>query len=146
MSKYDPYPFQSAVQTAINNFRRLRETDPSRAYLNLGIAVHILTDTWTPSHATRNANGNIRLFQDYNSQSLHYHARNDNLIENQPQFYSDAVKQSAQLIRMATGDGPVNTSSFFTLAPGGRIGNEKGTEAVTFWKTLMNGIPGGTNE
>lgn len=134
---------QTTVQTCLNEFRRLRQTDPSRAYLNLGIAIHILTDTWTPSHVTRNENGSIRLFQDYNAQSLHYHARNDNLIENVPQSYADAVTQSAQLIRLAMGSDAVDTSKFFNLAPGGRIGIVPGTGYVTFWETLLNGIPGG---
>ncbi len=134
---------QTTVQTCLNEFRRLRETDPSRAYLNLGIAVHILTDTWTPGHVRRDDDGNIRLFQDYNVQSLHYHARNDNLIENMPQSYAEAVKQSAQLIRLATGSDTVDTSNFFTLAPGAGIGIVPGTRSATFWETLLNGIPGG---
>jgi hypothetical protein len=134
---------QAAVQTCLTDFRRLRKTDPSRAYLNLGIAVHILTDTWTPSHATRNAQGGIELFQDYNEQSLHYHERNDNLIENVPRSYADAVKQSAQLIQMATGSGPIDASSLFTLATGSVIGNVPGTKPVTLKGALRNGIPGG---
>ncbi len=103
----------------------------------------ILTDTWTPGHAQRDGSGSITLFQDYNVQSLHFHAYNDDLFRNMPQAFNSAIAQSALLIRQANGNDPVNTGVFFAITPDAGIGIVAGTEQATFLKTLLNGIPGG---
>jgi hypothetical protein len=103
----------------------------------------ILTDTWTPGHAQRDASGRINLFQDYNVQSLHFHEYNDDLMRNKPQSFDAAVAQSVLLIRQANGNDPVNTASFFDTTKDAGIGLAKGAAQAEFWRTLLNGIPKG---
>jgi len=134
----------ATLNSWIERFRDLRGSDCCRAYIMLGMALHVLTDTWTPGHTQRGPDGSITLFQDYNRQSLHFHEYYDNLAVSAPGAYDSAVGQSASMIQMATGGGPLDAAVFFPLAPNAGVGVIPGTEKATFWNTLLNG-PSGRN-
>jgi hypothetical protein len=133
----------STVRSLLERFRNRSNDDCCRAYILLGMAVHMLTDSWTPGHVQRGADGSISLFQDYNQQSLHFHEYYDDLAAHAPGAYNSAVGQSALMIQMATGGGPLDTGGFFPLTPGARVGVIPGTQKATFWNTLFNGPSGG---
>ncbi len=131
----------SAVRGLLEDFRK--NGNCCRAYIELGMAVHMLTDSWTPGHVQRDASGSINLFQDYNRQSIHFHEYYDDLASHAPAAYDSAVNRSAWLIQMATGGGPLDVGVFFPLAPDARVGVVPGTEKATFWRTLFSGPSGG---
>ena len=111
-----------------------------KAYVYLGMAIHILTDTWTPGHTVRK-NGSIQLFQDYSSQSLHFHEAADNLAFYSPEDYASAVSQSAKMIKLGMNGGSINVAAFFQMQPGAGVGVIRGTEKAKFWDTLIHGTP-----
>jgi len=126
-----------AVNGLVANFRQLKGEGCCDAYLELGKAVHILTDSWTPGHTVRGGDGNINLFQDYNAQSLHFHAQADNLSVYDPNAYNSAVFQSMSLIQHATGGAQFDAGGFFMLSPDAGVGVQPGTGRATFWNTVF---------
>ncbi len=143
----DPAQLQSDVvnfvNAKLNAYRDRLCEDPCRAYLELGMALHTLADSWAGGHTIRNSDGKIRLFQDFNGQSQHYHKHHDHLSAATLGNYNSAVAASVQMILQATGESPVDSSHFFQLAPGALVGRQPGTEAAAFWQTLLNGAPNG---
>jgi RHS repeat-associated protein len=136
---------QTVVEKLLNGYRENRKTNPARAHIQLGMAVHILTDTWTPGHTIRDDEGIILLYQDYNVQSLHFHAENDDLSRNVPREFASATRESAALIQMAMASKAVDAGRFFINDPNARIDLKPGTDQATLWRTLWFGIPrGGT--
>lgn len=131
-----------AVNKLLAGFQAKRNTDCCRAYMELGMAIHTLTDSWADGHTTRNSDGTIQWFQDYNEQSLHFHEGEDQLSKASSANYLSAVSQSARMIGQAMGNSPVDSKRFFLLAPGARVGVVPGTEKARFWNALIHGYRG----
>ena len=103
----------NAVNKMLKAFQLKRNKDCCRAYIELGKAIHVLTDSWTGGHTARDPSGSITLFQDYNRQSRHFHGEKDNLTLADPGVYLSAVTQSAQMIQLAMGGAAVDSSGIF---------------------------------
>jgi RHS repeat-associated protein len=131
------------VDQLMRSYRERLCEDPCRAYLELGMALHTLADSWAGGHTVRGPGGAIQLFQDYNGQSLHYHEHHDLVSEATSKNFNSAVSASLLMILQATGGSQIDSSTFFPLAPGAAVGLLPGTEEVGLWKTLINGIPHG---
>ena len=111
----------------------------------LGKALHYLQDTYTPSHAQRDAKtGQITAFFDYCAQSPKLHA-----IEDKPRFggpvYNVAVQQSQDLINIFINGSPEDIAGAYQLAPKvqyGGAGNFKTVDEMLdpredlFWEIL----------
>ncbi len=92
----------------------------------LGKALHYLQDTYTPSHAQRDAKtGQITAFFDYCAQSPKLHT-----VEDKPRFggpvYNVAVQQSQSLINIFLNGNPEDISGLFQLDSGVTIGDPGG--------------------
>jgi RHS repeat-associated protein len=70
-----------------------------RAAFALGMALHYLQDSYTLGHASRNEKGEITRFQDYNKQSPHLHAEEDEVSLYSQTFWSQ-VMRSVELIQV----------------------------------------------
>jgi RHS repeat-associated protein len=132
----------NAVNKMLKAFQLNRNKDCCRAYIELGKAIHVLTDSWTGGHTARDPSGSITLFQDYNRQSKHFHGGADNLAAASPGNYSSAVLQSAQLIQQAISGSEVDSSGYFQLGDRPRVGILPGTGRRGLWDILVNGYEG----
>jgi RHS repeat-associated protein len=130
-----------AMDELLLDFQTKRKSDCCRAYLELGMAVHILTDSWTVGHARRDASGKIDLFQDFRKQSKYYHKREDYLFTAQPISYMMAISQSADLIQKSMGSTRVESFGYFQLSDGARVGVDDGAESAKFFHTIKSGYP-----
>jgi hypothetical protein len=132
----------SAVNKMLQDFRTKQNTDCCRAYLELGKALHSLADSWTGGHAVRLGDGTIRWLQDYNRQSAHFHEAQDALADANPSNYANSVAQNVLLIQQAMGNGPIDSSAFFQLAPNAQVGTPDGTGKIGFRQSFLHGFPG----
>jgi RHS repeat-associated protein len=130
------------VDKLLRNFRAQQQSDCCRAYLELGKALHALADSWAGGHVVRVGDGSIQWLQDYNRQSLHFHEAQDAMSDANAGNYVNAILQSTLMIQQAVGNGPIDSSGFFQLAPDAAVGTPPGTEKASFWNTLWNGYPG----
>ena len=102
-----------------------------RAAFYLGMALHYLQDSFTPGHASRNEKGEITRFQDYNKQSPHLHAEEDEVGLFSQTFWSQ-VMRSVELIRVFQ-DRPLKDDQlrtylrdhFYPLADGAQSGDSE---------------------
>lgn len=93
------------------------------AGFELGKTMHYLQDTYTPSHAQRDAKtGQITDFYDYVLQSPTLHAGQDKPKPGSA-VYNTALKNSQDLIMMFLNGSPEDMSGFFLLAPKVSIGD-----------------------
>jgi RHS repeat-associated protein len=125
------------VNGKLKSFRDKLCSDPCRAYIDLGMALHTLQDSWAGGHVVRDANGLIQWFQDYNGQSLHYHEHNDHISSDTQGNFNSAVSTSVLMILQAESDDAIDSSPFFRLAPGARVGHPPGTGSIGFWDSLF---------
>jgi hypothetical protein len=96
------------------------------AGFELGKALHYLQDTYTPSHAQRDAKtGQITAFFDYVAQSPTLHAAEDKPRLGGP-VYKIAVQQSQTLINIFLNGSPEDISGLFQLDSGVTIGDPGG--------------------
>lgn len=62
----------------VTAYRKLMEKgDTAKAARELGIVLHYLEDTWTPSHVARGSDGKIKHMYDYTKQSPKLHGEQD---------------------------------------------------------------------
>ena len=64
----------------------------------LGQIIHLITDSYTPSHAKRNDAGEITRFQDYGAQDSEKHKVADKLKKNFPQLFKKAILASQKYV------------------------------------------------
>jgi hypothetical protein len=102
------------VAAQIAEYRRLLDAgDPYRAGFELGKAMHLIHDSYSPSHTVRDADGVIQRYQFFGAQSPALHKKEDNIDQHSPLFRK-VQKVTADLVTLAndrsiSGDGLTNT-------------------------------------